>query len=181
MAGLRRRTAAALRWTVDNRHAVFFGVTFVTLAALISWWAVHLHALEEQRHRFSYKELRLEARFFASLFGHIPNPPRDLAGVSGAARLRYVPCDGHEDLGASMRPFHAETCLAPTEEAVAEVEREHRSKSLMVFGEGGLSLVLIVLRGWMFLRLVAAERRSRAELRDLWSRVSHELKTPVTA
>jgi len=177
---LRNCAAAALRWIARNRHAVFFGISFVFLAALITWWAIHLRLLEEERHQFRYKELRLEARFFASLFGHIPSPPRDLADIAGAARLRYVPCEGHEVLGASMRPFHAETCLAPTEDAIAEVEREHRSKSLMVLGEGALSLILIIVTGWMFFRMVAIERRSRAELRDLWSRVSHELKTPLT-
>jgi len=169
-----------LKWVIRNRHTVFFGTSFVLLAALVAWWAVYLHALETQRYQARYKELRLEARVFASLLGHIPTPPEDLSKLRGAERLRYVSCEGSGDLSASMRPFHPDTCLAPIEEAVEIIEREHRSKSTMVLGEGALSLFLILVTGWMFFRMVSAERRSRAELRDLWSRVSHELKTPVT-
>lgn len=180
MARPRTRAARALAWVVRNRHTVFFGASFLLLAALVAWWAVYLHALEEDRYQNRYEELRLEARFFASLLGHIPTPPEDLSGVKGAERLRYADCDGSGDLRVAMRPFHPDTCLAPVEEAVDAIEREHRSKTMMVLGEGALSIFLIMVTGWMFFRMVAAERRSRAELRDLWSRVSHELKTPVT-
>jgi len=163
-----------------NRHTVFFGTSFLLLATLVSWWAVHLRASEMDRYQYQYKELRLEARFFASLLGHMPNPPEVLGSVQGAERLRYVTCEDSGDLTVAMRPFHPETCLAPSTEAVAILERDHRSKAMMVLGEGALSIFLILVTGWMFFRMVAAERRSRAELRDLWSRVSHELKTPVT-
>jgi signal transduction histidine kinase len=180
VAAPRTRAAVALAWVIRNRHTVFFGGSFLVLAALVAWWAVYLHALEEERYRNQYKELRLEARFFASLLGHVPTPPDDLSDLEGAARLRYTACEGSGDLRVAMRPFHPETCLAPVEEAVDTIEREHRSKTMMVLGEGALSIFLILVTGWMFFRMVTAERRSRAELRDLWSRVSHELKTPVT-
>ena len=180
MVGGRSKTRRVLRWIGRNRHTLFFGVSFVLLATLVAWWAVYLGSSEEDRYRFRTKELRLEAQFFASLLGHIPTPPGTLQDVRGAEHLRYLPCVDSGDLGVTMRPFHPETCIAPSEEAIATIEREHRSKSMMVLGEGVLSIVLILVTGWMFFRMVSAERRSRAELRDLWSRVSHELKTPVT-
>ncbi|MFH1532137.1 MAG: HAMP domain-containing sensor histidine kinase [Pseudomonadota bacterium] len=180
MTGPRKHTTGALRWLGRNRHTVFFGVSFMLLAALVSWWAIYLRALEMDQHHYRYKELRLEARFFASLLGHMPNPPEDLESLRGAEHLRYARCEDSGDLTVAMRPFHPETCLAPSEETITTIEREHRSKSMMVLGEGALSLFLILVTGWMFFRMVAAEHRSRTELRDLWSRVSHELKTPIT-
>ncbi len=180
MVRARTQLRRALAWIVERRHHLFFGASFVLLAALVAWWAVFLRASEEERYRNQLKEIRLEAQFFASLLGHIPNPPSKLDDIQGAERLRYVACDRAIDISKAMRPFHPETCLAPKKKVVAEIERDHRSKTTMVLGESALSIVLILVTGWMFFRMVAAERRSRTEIRDLWSRVSHEIKTPIT-
>ncbi len=180
MARLRTQARTITQWIVHNRHTVFFGVSFLLLATLVAWWAIYLRTLEEDRHQNQYRELRLKARFFASILGHIPNPPQDLTDVPGAEQLTYIRCEDTDELSVTMRPFHPGTCLAPSTEAVAAIERKHRSKSIAVVGEGALSIFLILVTGWMFFRMVAAERRSRSELRELWSRVSHELKTPVT-
>ena len=180
MVRTRTQLRRALAWIVERHHHLFFGASFVLLAALVAWWAVFLNASEQERYRNQLKEIRLEARFFASLLGHIPSPPSKLDDIKGAERLRYVACDRATGISEAMRPFHPETCLAPRTDVVAEIEREHRSKTIMVLGESALSIILILVTGWMFFRMVAAERRSRAEIRDLWSRVSHELKTPIT-
>jgi signal transduction histidine kinase len=56
---------------------------------------------------------------------------------------------------------------------------QHGKRRLMVFGEGGLlvSLLLVVLV--MLGRLVTTERAFRKEMQDFLGRVTHEMKTPL--
>jgi len=50
----------------------------------------------------------------------------------------------------------------------------------MVVGEGSLLGLLILASSFMLYRLISVERRAARELHEFWTRITHEIKTPIT-
>jgi signal transduction histidine kinase len=74
--------------------------------------------------------------------------------------------------------LEAET-VQPTSEQLAELDAWLKRRRLMVFGEGGLLMMLTAVCCFMLFRLAAEQRRFREQLEAFVGQATHELKTPL--
>ena len=178
----RPRVFKPWRWIAAYRYPLLFGVTLVALAALVAWWAIFISRSLDERHQSRLKTLDLEARVYSLMLGHASSSEMARGALQGAdSRLNLGPCaEEPQPMTYKLLPRMEDVCISPRPEVLAEFERDYSSKRLMIVGEATLSVVLIVLIGFMLLKLVASENRSAREIRLLWSRVTHELKTPIS-
>jgi len=170
------------KWLAANRYPILFALALVALTSLIAWWAIFINRALEERIRTRFRMLDLEARVYALMFGHVRNEEVVENGLrSEEVSVAISRCP--PELGPmtyQLLPHMEHLCIAPRAEILAEVERDRRSKEYMLLGEASLSLLLVLVTGFMLYRLVATENRSAREIRDLWSRVTHEIKTPIS-
>ena len=123
----------------------------------------------------------LRVQFYAALMGHNNAAAPAPGPLHEDPRIRVVPCpDVAAPLTHALQPFHPGLCLRIGRAPIQTLQREYRLRKTMALGEAGLSVLLVFVTALMFYRLVTAEKRSARELQELWSRVSHELKTPIT-
>ncbi len=178
---LERQAGHRIRWLAARKYHLLFGCSLLSLAILIGWWAVHITSTVEEQHRMKLEFMDLRVQFYAALMGHnnvgIPAPgplPED-------DRIEVVPCPAvAAPLTHPLQPFHPELCVRIALAPVQRLQREHRLRRTMALGEAGLSVLLVFVTALMFYRLITAEKRAARELQELWSRVTHELKTPIT-
>lgn len=170
------------RWIVAYRYPLLFGLALIALAALISWWAFYIYRSSEEHHAARYQTLDLEARIYSMMFGHARSLDAVETALSReAVNMALAPCPERlEPLTYPLLPRSENLCISPKEEVISEIERDYRRKKAMLMGEATLSIVLVLLTGFMLFRLVASENRSARELSLLWARVTHELKTPIS-
>lgn len=174
------RLVAAFSWASLHRHHLLFGASLLLLALLVGWWAVFLWRSVESSRRDRYSLLQLRLGVYSSLLGHLEDV-RSLRGVVPAhEEIEVVKCaEAGVGLQIALAPFHQELCVVPAEGVIQRLERDHRRQTAMVAGEAALSVLLILVVAWMFYRLIETEKRAAQELQELWSRVTHEIKTPI--
>ena len=184
-----------------------FGLSVVLLVSLASWWFVfglrsvnRDHASGLIIHQLTAELLAHEACREKTLEA-AQRLVGDVALGKGTFEIRAIRVDPQPVLSTSVPPLRARLNCAkqfenfevlrqgcpecnayvvqPTTEARAEILKRHERRRVMVFGEGGLlvSLLLVVLA--MLGRLVHAERAFRKEMQDFLGRVTHEMKTPL--
>ncbi len=169
------------RWVAAQRFHLFFGSSLLALAALVAWWGVLIHSGAEERKESKLRHLDLQVRLVASTLGHLPGRPKIPTDIEGGERLEIAACSA--DVGPMQQalvPFHPTSCVRPREGVRAEIQREDRRQTVMLVGEAALTVLLVTISGIMLFRMIYMENRSARELRDLWARVTHELKTPIT-
>ncbi|MBN1550282.1 HAMP domain-containing histidine kinase [bacterium] len=132
------------------------------------------------QYKSQYENLALSIETFALLLGHDAGTEPQIGNFSEDNRLEINMCNS--DNGAYSRPLKPhwpDFCLAPTMDYIDIVEKEFRSKTIMVFGESGFLILILFISSFMLYRLVWLDKRSDQELHELWSRVTHEIKTPI--
>jgi two-component system phosphate regulon sensor histidine kinase PhoR len=168
-------------WSWGHRYHILFSVALLTLAVLIGWWGVLIHRTVDERRDGALRRLDLETRLLATMLGHVQGRPQLPPDVEKEGELEVGPCVREPGgIQHTLAPLYPKSCIRARPEVLADIEREHRRKTAMLVGEASLTVILIVLTGFMLFRLIYIENRSARELRDLWSRVTHELKTPIT-
>jgi signal transduction histidine kinase len=179
-----RRTSPRLlawgAWASQHRYHLIFGISLFMLALLVAWWGMFLWRSVEKSHMDRYSLLELRMQIYSSLLGHVEDADSLSGVIPRGEGLNVVACtEAGTGLQIALSPFHQELCMVPEDAVVQELELDYRRRSAMVAGEAALSVFLIIVIAWMFYRLLEAERRSQQELQELWSRVTHELKTPI--
>ncbi len=169
------------RWLAANRFHLFFGGSLFALALLVAWWGVLINRGAEERKESRLRQLDLQVRLVATRLGYSPERPKIPADVEGGERLEIAACSA--DVGPmqqALAPFHPKSCVRPRAGVRAEIQRDDRLQTVMLVGEAALTVLLVTISGIMLFRMINMENRSARELRDLWARVTHELKTPIT-
>ncbi len=161
----------------DHVYHVVFGVALTTLIALGSWWFLLVWTQVKELHSQRLELLELRGRDLAQELGRFPaaGPPPTVAANGPFELVPYAGEAGAYPLGPN-RPHLA---LRPKAEATTAVESKFHRRTFMVFGEGSLLMLLILVCFFMLYRLLLSERRARAEVETFFQAVSHELKTPV--
>lgn len=169
------------RWISTHRFHLFFGGSLLTLAILVGWWGVLIHRGADERKENKLRLLDLQVRMVAATLGHQPARPKIPADVEGGERLEIAACSA--DVGPmqqALAPYHPKSCVRPRPGVRAGIQRDDRRQTVMLVGEAALTVLLVTISGIMLFRMIHIENRSARELRDLWARVTHELKTPIT-
>ncbi len=169
------------RWVGTHHYHLFFGGSLLALTVLVAWWGVLIHRTVDERKDHQLRQLDLATRLIAAQLGHDNGHPVIPADSEFATLLEVAACSAHSGpLQQALVPFHPKSCIRPRSEVLAEIQRDDRRKTVMLVGEAALTCLLVIISGFMLFRMIHIENRSARELRDLWARVTHELKTPIT-
>jgi two-component system, OmpR family, phosphate regulon sensor histidine kinase PhoR len=169
------------RWVATHRFHLFFGVSLFALAVLVAWWGMLISRGADERKESKLRLLDLQVRLVATTLGHSSQRPKISTDIEGGERLEIAACSA--DVGPMQQalvPFHPKSCVRPRSGVRAEIQRDDRQQTVMLVGEAALTVLLVTISGIMLFRMIHMENRSAGELRDLWARVTHELKTPIT-
>jgi signal transduction histidine kinase len=170
----------AFRWLRQRGHHLLFVVTLLSLTALVGWWAVFIYNAIHREHNRETEELVLRARAYALVLGHQSEAGLKPGPLPEDARFEVVPAAEATADAIVTQPYWRGFAIQPRPEEVAVIEDKFRRRSLMVIGEGALLSLLILISTFMLYRLIHEERRSARELQEFWSRITHEIKTPIT-
>lgn len=178
---LRGRLVPSLRWLQEHKYHVLFGASLFSLTILLGWWAVYMLESADRTMDDRQQILRLRIEVFASLLGNDPAQLPRMGVMDEDPDVLVEPCPDQPDpFSVPLSPYHSELCLRSSPEAVENLSRQDRRRHAMVLGESALALILVLVTGLMFYRLLESEKRAAQELQEIWSRVTHELKTPIT-
>ena len=147
-----------------------FGVAVGLLVLMATWWFWFLARSVSREDLLWHDKVALEMELAAEQAAALPRP----GPVPFDERLLVAPAEG---LGTRIPGSALEVRLAPgvMEEHVGAVRR----RKAMIYGEGAFLLLLIATCVVMLYRLVLAEQRYRRDIDSFFSRVTHEMKTPL--
>jgi len=169
-----------IRWLRQRGHHLLFVITLLSLTALVGWWAVFIYNSIHREHHGAQEERVFRARAYALTLGHQAEPAPRPGPLPEDDRFEIVPAAAAAADAVVMQPYWPEYAVQTRPEVVAASEDKFRRRSLMVIGEGALLALLILISTFMLYRLIHEERRSARELQEFWSRITHEIKTPIT-
>ncbi len=161
-------------------HTVFI-ISLLTLTALVTWWAVFVNRSIHDSYDLHKKNLKQGLLLYASTMGQNKTDSPKVGILIEDQRFEIVSSvDSLNRQAVKLSPVWSSLYIQPREEILLEREEKLKSQQLMVVGESGLLLFLILISGFMIYRSHWLEKRVIKELHELWSRVSHEIKSPIT-
>lgn len=163
-------------------YHVLFGLAILCLSALVAWWSIFIENAIEQQHRDKVENLLAGMNAMALQKGHDrAYLPREQSPLADDARLEVLACTrATNPYHVSLDPFWPTWCLQARDAYLAELEGSFNRRIVMVAGESAVLIVVILVTVFMLYRMISTERRHARELGEFFSRVTHELKTPIT-
>jgi signal transduction histidine kinase len=163
-------------------HHIIFGLALLSMAALCTWWAVFINKAILRERQIHYSNLQFRIRAYGFSLGHDPMKPPPLGILEKDEQLEIIKGRaGGNPLAFELAPHWPDYVLRPRREVIAAIDRRFRRRRLMVIGEGSFLGLLVLLSIAMLYRLIQVERRAGQEMREFWRRITHEIKTPITA
>jgi signal transduction histidine kinase len=161
-------------------HLVFIS-SLLALTTLVAWWAVFINRSIEESHNFKIESAVQNVQTYAFFMKH-SKAFRPSPGVfSHDNRLEVVTSpDLTNSHAQQLLPAWHGYWLQPGNAWINELDERHRRRRIMIVGESALLVILILVSGFMIYRMYWLEKRTTRELHEFWSRVSHEIKTPIT-
>ncbi len=153
-------------------------VAVLALTSLGIWWVILQWQQMQTVYTLSMERQQLQMLMVAHGLGlrDKHNPP-----VIEPDSIFEIVSDSqaHDIAALPLQPNFPELLLQVKPQVLKEQKVKHRSRMVMVAGEGSLLIILIVILclGLYFLWL--SERRARRNVELFFQAVSHELKTPV--
>ncbi len=171
-------------WMKQRGHHLLFGAMLVALIALLMWWAFFFHSAIRREYRMEYRSLLLQTRLTALRLGQQKSKKPPSVGVYlWDSRLEIIPVrtSGRLPRGTwLLQPRWYERAIRPRPQAISRLQKKYRRRLLMLSGEGAFLGLCILLISIMLYQMILLERRSAYELQECWSRITHEIKTPIT-
>ena len=162
-------------------YHVLFGISIASLLALVLWWGTFIRGANAKELGALYDNAMATARSYSLMLGHQKDIEPALGLLERDNRLEVVPCaKGEGPYSINLQPFWQDRCIRITKTYISGIEYRYSRRSMMVMGESGVLFLVILIALFMLYRMIALERRSTAELREFWSRITHEIKTPIT-
>jgi len=165
-------------------NTYFYDLIFISslllLILLVSWWAVFIHRSIEEAYSIKQKNIQLSMQACSRILGLSETEPEP--GIYSAdKRLEIVKNINKLSPDAlPLIPEWKEYYLQPRAQHLKIISEKYQRHKLMIFGESTFLTLLIIISGFMIYRMFWLERRLTSELHEFWSRVSHEIKTPIT-
>jgi signal transduction histidine kinase len=178
---VKKQAASAIGILKGLHHHLIFLISIISLALLAAWWAVFINQSIEHNRSYTRENLRLSLETISLRLG-MDRDRRPATGVYGPDnRFEVAPCreDGQDFVGALL-PAWPDLCIKTREPVLAAIERDFKRKKLMVAGESGVLVLIILLSSIFLYRFIKLERRTAREVEAFWGRVTHEIKTPIT-
>ncbi len=173
------------KWLKRNTYHFVFIISLFMLSTLVSWWAVFIYRSVNETYQFRLQGMMQSAQLHAFTLGHSRHIRPVAGGFGHDRRLEIVKAseamkDDGDLCSYNLGPYWPAFSIQPSAGYLAKIVKEHRSRRVMIIGESSLLVLLILVSGFMIYRMYWLERRTTSELHEFWSRVSHEIKTPIT-
>jgi two-component system, OmpR family, sensor histidine kinase CiaH len=168
-------------WLRSHGYHILFSISIISLAALVAWWSVFIKTSIERVHEFHYDSMSNSARFLALSIGHNRTDEPALGVLKQDNRLEIVHSkDTDSKIAVQLAPFWQDYAITPRPEYIAQIEGTFHRQNIMVIGESSVLFFVIIVCILMLYRIIFLERRASRELKEFWSRITHEIKTPIT-
>ncbi len=161
-------------------HHLFFAACLLSLASLFAWWTVFIYRAILQEHRFLTEEMEYRGRLYSLVLKEQPGEP-PLGAYPGDDRMEIVRSGDRQ--GRYMFPLAPRwpgLAIRPRADYLESIERRLRRRMVMIVGEGSLLGLLVLSSSFMLYRLISIERRTSRQMQEFWSRITHQIKTPIT-
>jgi signal transduction histidine kinase len=165
----------------EHGHHVIFIMSILSLTFLVAWWSVFINRSIEERRLLRMNNLELALTTFSlqlGMSGEKPPQPGQFQRDERFEIARYSPAMGQ--LAKPLLPLWPEWCLKVQEVTLKTIETDFKHKKIMVIGESGFLVLLILLSSIFLYQFIQLEKRSTREMEEFWGRVTHEIKTPIT-
>ena len=158
-----------------------FGLSLVALGVLGSWWVIFFIRSVDLERSAQMNDLVHATVVSALVYGHSDREPK-LGSLPGSGPIEIVLTSqtGGSAIATPIVPRYAHLSVRPTQAAVQEIEDRVRRRYYMLVGEGVLLFFILTVCSFMLYRLVDEERRNIDRIREFFSTVTHEMKTPLT-
>jgi len=161
-------------------HLIFAGA-ILALFALVLWWSTFMRSSIVQLHELHHESMVRSAGYFALAIGHNPATKPIPGELVLDSRLFITKRADHQSKPlAEIAPYWQDYIIVINPTYNAELQDEFRRKTIMVTGESSTLLLVVMVCVFMLWRMMRMEKRSHRELNEFWSRVTHEIKTPIT-
>ncbi len=161
-------------------HHVVFAVSILSMGLLITWWSVFLsqsiNLLRQQR--YGQLELKMEILALRAGSDEEMRPVEGVLVVDG--RFEVVHGQLMPEGTFALKPHWPDYYVRSTAAAKEVIEEDFRRKQLMLAGEGSLLFLLLLLGLILMYKYIRLEKRTTREVTEFWSRLTHEIKTPIT-
>lgn len=172
--------AIAGSWLKLHAYHLLYALTLFSLTALTTWWSVFIRAAVYQEHRLHLEALAVNLSTFAVLLGHDQTSAPVVGYYHLDERLEIVSSETPSTpFTMKLTPFWPALSLRVKSTVLTDLQNQLKRRSLMVSGESGLFVVIIFISSFMLYRLILVEKKTALEVNELWSRVTHEIKTPI--
>ncbi len=162
-------------------HHILFGLSILSLAALLTWWTIFIRTSIQNEKSQQYKILELEVNILCQTVAKDEEFEPEIGICDHDQRfeiLKERPDDA--PFVKSLEPRWPEFWVRPRAEIVDHIEQEFRSKNFMLLGESGFIILILLLSSVFLYRAIQVERRTAREVTEFWERSAHEIKTPIT-
>jgi len=154
-------------------HHFFFLCVLACLVLVTGWWTLFIKKMIEQSYdqqiRYAYKQA--EVLTLQLKLAQVPVMPGLVPGHKDFEIIAQV---------ESTRQVGPRFSVQPTMDYLVSLEQERNKRTAMVFGEGSLLGLSVLVSCFMLYQLIRLEKRAKEELYEFWNRVTHEIKTPIT-
>ena len=178
---LKDRLPDLIAWVKRQAYHFVFISSLLCLTILVAWWSISLYTSVNQNYQTRLEGVRQSVLSYSLFAGHNSLEKPAIGKYKRDDRLVVVHV--HASPGPESKqllPFWAGLWLQPDPVFMEQILERRRRRRFMVIGESSLLVILILVSGLMIYRMYWLEKRTTQELHELWSRVSHEIKTPIT-
>ncbi len=165
----------------SHGHHIVLVFSIAALVSLAAWWAVFIRNSIRQQHLYRMNELKTDIKILSLEFSASEDRKPSLGILAVDARFEIVPVSlSGSAISIPLNPDWPELRLQVRSETLDRIERETARLNVMLIGEAGV-FVFVVLVSVVFLYLfIRLERRTAEEIQFFWERTAHEVKTPIT-
>jgi signal transduction histidine kinase len=170
-----------LAWCKRQTYHFIFISSLLALTMLVTWWAIFLYQSVNQTYETKLEGAHHGVYSYSLFLSHNAVIKPQAGPYSRDNRLEIVHAHAQPGpIATELLPYWKNWWLKPKEQYLNQLIDKRNRQRLMVIGESSFLLLLILMSGLMIYRMYWLEKRTTQELHELWSRVSHEIKTPIT-
>lgn len=165
---------------IHGYHFIFI-LSLLSLASLVAWWTVFIHNSIQVQRSLQYKSLESTLTLLSFKAGmdkaHAPEP----GVLKEDSRFEIVPSiSSAGNLSVLLLPYWPNYCLRPHPEKLQQIEAEFHRRKVMLIGESSVLIFVVFIATFFLYQYVQLERKTTREIKEFWSRLTHEIKTPIT-
>lgn len=165
---------------IHGYHFIFI-LSLLCLASLVAWWTVFIHNSIRVQRSLQYKSLESTLTLLSFRAGMDRAHPPEPGVLKEDTRFEIVPCNSTAGkLSVLLLPYWPGYFLRPQPAALQQIEAEFHRRKVMLIGESSVLIFVVFIATFFLYQYIQLERKTAHEVKELWGRLTHEIKTPIT-